>query len=147
MVNYMNKIVLLLLLSLSLVAANIDNLAKKMGFERDYNIALIKAKTLKKPLVMILGADYCPWCRKFEHKTLSSSLIKPRLQKEFVVLIVDKKYDIDTFPSKYRTKFTPRVFFINPQNEDIFFDTTGYVKKEEFAESLDNVSELYKESK
>lgn len=143
----MKKCLLIIFLSLSLFGANVDKFAKEMNFQRDYKTALAKAKSVHKPLIMVLGADYCPWCRKFEHKTLNSSLIKPRLDKEFVVLIVDKKFDIDTFPSKYRTKFTPRVFFINPKNEDIFFNTTGYIKKKVFVKSLDRVNELYELSK
>ena len=127
----------LLLLAFSLFGANIDNFAKEMNFERDYKTALSKAKKEHKVLVMVLGADYCPWCRKFEHKTLSSKLIKPRLEKEFVVLVVDKKFDIKTFPEKFRTQFTPRVFFIDAKDESILLDTTGYIKRKVFNQKLD----------
>jgi len=139
----MKNILILLLLSLTLFGANVDEFAQEMGYERDFSTALLKAKKAHKPLVMILGADYCPWCRKFENKTLQSALIKPRLDKDFVVLIVDKKYDIKTFPSKYRTQFTPKVFFIDARNENILFETTGYVKRKEFAKSLDKARNLY----
>ena len=139
----MKSIITILLLSLTLFGANVDKFANEMGFERDYKTALGKAQKENKPLVMVLGADYCPWCRKFERKTLGSSLVKPRLDKEVVTLIVDKKFDVETFPQKFRTQFTPRVFFINSKNEEIFFDNTGYVKKKDFALSLDRVNELY----
>ena len=93
--------------------------------------------------MMVLGADYCPWCRKFEHKTLSSDLIKAHLDKNVVTLVVDKKYDVDSFPSQFKTEFTPRVFFINPKDETIISQTTGYVKKMEFMKKLDEVEKLY----
>ncbi|MDQ7043925.1 MAG: thioredoxin family protein [Sulfurimonas sp.] len=141
----MKKIVILLLLSLTLFGANVDEFAKEMGFERDYNTALSKAKKENKLLMMVLGADYCPWCRKFERKTLNSSLLKSRLQTEVVTLVVDKKFDIKTFPSKFQTQFTPKVFFINPKDESIILDTTGYIKKKHFAENLDNAIALYGE--
>ncbi|MDQ7066673.1 MAG: thioredoxin family protein [Sulfurimonas sp.] len=141
----MKKIIILLLLSLTLFGANVDEFAKEMGFERDYNTALSKAKKENKLLMMVLGADYCPWCRKFERKTLNSSLLKSRLQTEVVTLVVDKKFDIKTFPSKFQTQFTPKVFFINPKDESIILDTTGYIKKKHFAENLDNAIALYGE--
>ncbi|MDF1882997.1 thioredoxin family protein [Sulfurimonas sp. SAG-AH-194-C21] len=139
----MKKIVILLLISLSLFGANVDKFAKEMGFERDYKTALSKAKKEDKVLMMVLGADYCPWCRKFERKTLNSSLLKSRLQTEVVTLVVDKKFDIESFPEQFRTQFTPKVFFINPKDESVILDTTGYIKKKHFEESLNTAIELY----
>ncbi len=139
----MKKILILLLLTLTLFGANVDEFAQEMGFERDYKTALAKAKKENKVLMMVLGADYCPWCRKFERKTLNSTLLKKRLQTEVVTLVVDKKFDVESFPTKYQTQFTPRVFFINPQDESILLDTTGYIKKKHFKESLDTAIELY----
>ena len=139
----MKKIFTLLLLTLTLFGANVDDFAKEMNFERDYKTALTKAKHENKVLMMVLGADYCPWCRKFERKTLASSLLKERLQTEVVTLIVDKKFDIESFPEKFRTQFTPKVFFINPKDESVILDTTGYIKKKIFKESLDDAIELY----
>lgn len=137
----------LVLLTITLFGAKIDDFAKEVGFERDYKTALVKAKKNHKPLLMVLGADYCPWCRKFEHRTLKSSLIKPRLDSEFVVLVVDKKYDVESFPAKFKTQFTPRVFFINPKDESILLDSTGYVKKQEFNEKINKAQKLFKSKK
>lgn len=141
----MGKIVLLLLLfTLSLFASNVDKYAKEMGFERDYKTAVAKAKIVNKPLMMVLGADYCPWCRKFERKTLSSSLIKSYIDKEVITLIVDKKFDIESFPKKFQTRMTPKVFFINPSEEKSFFQTAGYIKKNQFLQDLKDMKKLYK---
>ena len=139
----MKRLFILLLIIFSLFASNVDKFAQEMGFERDYKIALLKSKKENRVLMMVLGADYCPWCRKFEHKTLSSSLIKAHLDKNVVTLVVDKKYDVDSFPSQFKTEFTPRVFFINPKDETIISQTTRYVKKMEFMKKLDEVEKLY----
>lgn len=132
----------LLLLTLTLFGANIDNFAKEMQLHRDYKTALTQAKKENKPLMMVLGADYCPWCRKFEHKVLSSKFVKPRLHSDFVTLVVDKKFDVDTFPTKFRTQFTPRVFFINPKDESILLDTVGYVQRKDFSAKMDEAIKL-----
>ena len=143
----MKKLFIFFLLSTLLFGAHIDDFAKDMNFQRDYNTALLKAKKENKVLMMVLSADYCPWCRKFEHRTLNSKLVKPRLDTEIVSLVVDKKFDVNTFPEKFKTQYTPRVFFINPKNGDILEERAGYIKKKDFADTLDNVAKLYKASK
>jgi thioredoxin-related protein len=140
----MKKIITILLLSLTLFGANVDDFAKEMGFFRDYKTALIEAEKENKPLMMVLGADYCPWCRKFERNTLSTKMIKTFLDKEVVTLIVDKKYDIDSFPKEFQTQLTPRVFFIDPRSQKSFYDTTGYVKKKEYLKDLEAMKKLYR---
>ena len=139
----MKQLLILALLTLSLFGADIDEFATKMGFERDYKTALTKAKAEQKPLMMVLGADYCPWCRKFERKTLSSKLIKPELDKRVVTLVVDKKFDIKSFPKEFQTQLTPRVFFIDPKNGKSFYETVGYVKKKVYLKKLQEMQKLY----
>jgi thioredoxin-related protein len=140
----MKKLLTILLLTLTLFGANVDEFAQEMGFERDYKTALAKAEKANKPLMMVLGADYCPWCRKFERNTLSSKLIKPELKKDVIVLVVDKKFDIESFPKEFQTQITPRVFFINPTTQKSFYESMGYVKKSEFFKKLQEMKKLYK---
>lgn len=140
----MKKLLILLLLSFSLFGANVDEYAKEMGFERDYKTALNKAKAENKPLMMVLGADYCPWCRKFERKVLSSKLINPYINAEVVTLVVDKKYDIKTFPKEFQTSLTPRVFFIDPKSGKSFYETAGYIKKKDYLKKLQEMKKLFK---
>jgi len=140
----MKKLFVLTLMCISIFGANVDEFAKSEGFERDYQTALKKAKSANKPLMMVLGADYCPWCRKFERKTLSSKEIKSYLDKEVVTLVVDKKFDIETFPKEFQTSITPRVFFIDPYTGKDFFQTAGYIKKKEYFKKLQEMKKLYK---
>lgn len=130
-------------LALSLFGANVDEFAKEAGFERDYKTALAKAKKENKLLMMVLGADYCPWCRKFERNTLSSDLIMPRIKADFVTLVVDKKFDIESFPKEFQTQLTPKVFFIDPKKGKSIYETTGYIKKKEYAKDLDKAQKLF----
>lgn len=140
----MKKLLILMVFTLTLFGAHVDKYAAEMGFERDYKTALNKAKKENKPLMMVLGADYCPWCRKFERNTLASKLIKPKLDNELVTLVVDKKFDIKTFPAEFQTKLTPRVFFIDPRTGKSFYETTGYIKKKEYLQDIQKAQKLYK---
>ena len=143
----MKVLLVMILLGFSLFGANVDEYAKERGFERDYKTALAKAKAQKKPLMMVLGADYCPWCRKFERKTLNSELVSSYISKEVITLVVDKKFDITTFPKEFQTNITPRVFFINPKSGKSFFQTAGYVKKKDYLKKLQEMQVLYKKEK
>lgn len=139
----MKKILLILLCSCSMFAAEIDKYAQEMNFFRDYDLALQKAKETDKPLMLIIVADYCPWCRKLERKTLASSEIKVRLH-EVIPLIMDQKYDAGRFPKMFLTPRNPTVFFINAKTGEHFYESIGYVKKSEFADTLDEVQKEFK---
>jgi len=133
----------LLLLTLTLFSASVDKYAKQMGYERDYSTALAKAKKQNKPLMMVLGSSYCPWCRKFERDTLSSKQVSSYVKKETIALIVDNRHDIKSFPKEFRTSFTPKVFFINPKTQKSFYETTAYMKKIDFLEELETMKDFY----
>jgi thioredoxin-related protein len=139
----MQKILLILLFTCSLFAAEIDEFAKEMNFYRDYNLALAEAKKADKPIMLVIVADYCPWCRKLERRTLESDKIKTRLN-EVVSVIMDQKYDADRFPKMFLTPRKPTVFFINPNTGEHFYESIGYVKKDEFADTLDEVKKEFK---
>jgi len=139
----MKLLLTLFLLSLTLFGAHVDEYAKEMGFERDYKIALAKAKKEDKPLMMVLGSAYCPWCRKFERETLSSTLVSAFMKREMITLIVDKRSDVNSFPHEFRTNFTPKVFFINPLTQKSFYQTTAFMKKRDFLEELETVKDFY----
>lgn len=62
-------------LSLALFGAHIDEFASNMGYHRDYKSALAQAKKENKVIMMVLVGDYCPWCRKFERKTLQRAMV------------------------------------------------------------------------
>ena len=143
----MKKLLVMIFLTLSLFGAKVDDYAKEMNFERDYKTAIVKAKAEDKPLMMVLGADYCPWCRKFERKVLSSKLVNSYINAEVITLVVDKKYDIKTFPKEFQTSMTPRVFFINPKNGKSFYQTAGYMKKKDYLKKLQEMKKLFEENR
>jgi len=68
------KILLTLLTLVSFIyAAEIDNFAAEMNYGRSYDMAIKSAKAQNKMVMLLVVADYCPWCKKFERKTLTDS--------------------------------------------------------------------------
>ena len=140
----MRLFLLLLGLTLTLSAAKIDDFAQEMGYSRDYAKAFQQAKTENKPLMLVIVADYCPWCRKMERSTLESKEVRERVGKELVTVIMDQKYDLGRFPEAYQTPRKPTIFFINPKTDQHFLESIGYVKKKEFLVTLDDVQKEFK---
>lgn len=139
------KYIVMLLMGVTLLwSAHIDEYAKSMGYERDYQRALIKAKKEKKPLMLVVVGDYCPWCHKFERRTLNVEPIKTDVATDMVTVIVDKKFDKEHFPESFQTPIIPVAFFINPKNEEQFYESIGYVNKKEFIETLSYVKKEFK---
>jgi len=128
----MKQLLILLLLNITLFSANIDKYAKENNFYRDYKTALTQAQKEKKPLMMVLGADYCPWCRKFERATLSKKKIDAMVHKSYIPLILNR--ETDEFPDIFKTPIIPVVFFVDYRDEDGFWESRGYIKKKDFVE-------------
>lgn len=142
------KTLLLLLLTFSFaISAQIDEFASEVNYSRDYNAALKDAKSQNKLLMLVVVGDYCPWCKKFERKTLNSSLIQEQVKKDFIPVIIDKSKDKGKYPPEFYSKLIPTVFFIDPKTQKHVFESLGYSKKVTFAIDMDLALKAYKKVK
>ncbi|WP_415396344.1 thioredoxin family protein [Sulfurimonas sp. CS5] len=139
------KTLLLLLLTFSFaLSAQIDEFASEVNYSRDYNAALKDAKSQNKLLMLVVVGDYCPWCKKFERKTLNSTLIQNQVKKDFIPIIIDKSKDKGKYPPEFYSKLIPTVFFIDPKTQKHVFESLGYSKKVTFAIDMDLALKAYK---
>jgi len=51
--------------------------------------AIEKAKAEKKHVLLDLGTNWCPWCRKLHHTFQTAPDVKERLERHFVLVYVD----------------------------------------------------------
>ncbi|WP_373034517.1 thioredoxin family protein [Sulfurimonas sp.] len=139
------KILLFILLTFSFIfSAQIDEFASEVNYSRDYTSALKIAKEQNKLLMLVVVGDYCPWCKKFERKTLSSSLVQGQTKKDFIPIIIDKNRDKGKYPSEFYSRQIPTVFFINPKTQKHIFESLGYSDKTTFAIDMDLALKAYK---
>jgi thioredoxin-related protein len=139
----MKTFLLLFTFVLTLFGAEIDEFATNMGYFRDYKQAISVAKKENKPLMLVMVGDYCPWCRKFERKTLQQEVIAMSVNKDFIALIVDRNLDKEHYPKELYANRIPTVYFIDPKKGSTFFESLGYVKKDEFQETLADAMKEY----
>jgi len=91
------------------------------NYEEAFKIAKIKNKAV----FILFSTKYCRWCTKLNETTLKNPKIIKRLNKEFIVLFLDR--DTDTYPSSYKVKAVPAIYFTD-KNEEIFTSMVGYHK-------------------
>lgn len=140
----MKKVFLLLVISTLLAASNIDRFAKEMGYHRDFSTALQQGKRENKLIMLVVVADYCPWCRKLERKTLKAEPVARQVDDHFIPVIVDRNYDKANYPKQYDVPRIPTVFFIDPNTEDHLYESIAYVKRGEYLNTLNEVQKTFK---
>lgn len=106
----------------------------KIGYETNYDEAVKKAKKLKKPILLVLVANYCPWCRKFEQNVLRKADVNELIQNNYVPVIINKEKG--GFPKELDMSFTPIVHFIDYKTLVSKKVVAGYNNKDEFLYTL-----------
>lgn len=133
----MKTLLVLLFTVLIASAQSYKEFAKEMGYETNYSVALQKAKEQKKNLMVLMITNYCPWCSKFEKKTLSEKNINDVIQAKYVPLIINKEEG--GFPPYLSAPIVPTTYFIDPKEEKSYFERVGFVNKVEFLELLNQL--------
>jgi len=141
----MKIFVLIFLFISSLWGAYIDEFAKEVNYLRDYNSALEIAKKENKLIMLVVVADYCPWCKKFERKVLQNVSVSAKIKKDFIPLIVDKYREKEHYPSIYSDSAIPTVIFIEPKNEKNLYKSTSYINKQDFLSDINETLTIYRE--
>jgi len=126
-----------LLMGLTLSASDISEFAGKMSYETEYKIALKKAIKADKKLMLVMVTNYCPWCRKFEKRTLLKEEVNTLIHKDYVPLILNREEG--AFPKKFHTKRIPVVLFIDPLKEEVVHKSLGYKNVSDFVKELKSI--------
>ncbi|MFA5234265.1 MAG: thioredoxin family protein [Sulfurimonas sp.] len=129
----MKKIVMLLLCTF-LFGAEYRDFAKTMTYETEYKTALNKAKKEDKKLMVLMISNFCPWCTKFENKTLADESVDIAVKSKYIPLIINKEEK--NFPAYLTTPIVPTTYFINPNKEEILHQSVGFSNKVEFLNLL-----------
>ena len=114
---------------------NHEAFAKAMQYEIDYDVALKKAKKVKKPLMVFMSTSYCPWCRKLESQILARKSIDKKIHEKYVPIMLN--YDEKKFPANLlEIKITPTLYIVNSENGEIEEKIVGYNNRSAFLHLL-----------
>jgi thioredoxin-related protein len=131
----MKKIILLLILSVGIFAAEIV-------WNTTYDAALAKAKKESKPLMVLITSEQCRWCRKLESTTLQDQEIIARINTKFQAVSVTR--DKSIYPKNLSAKMVPMSYFIDPANGKVIYSIPGYWDSEDYNSVLDDALRKYK---
>ena len=104
--------------------------AEALGYETNYEEAMKRAKKEHKDVMLVLVANFCPWCRKFEERVLLKKEVNALIQKKYIPLILNK--EADAFPKALDMSFTPIVHFISYKTQKSYKSVVGYNNRDEF---------------
>ena len=133
----MKKLILLLAMITTMLAEGYKDFAKEMAYETNYKTALERAKKENKNLMILMVTNYCPWCSKFEKKTLSDKSVDSVIKAKYIPLILNKEEK--NFPKYLETPIVPALFFVKPNEEKAFYENVGFSNKTDFLNLLEQL--------
>ena len=110
--------------------------SSELDWDRDYNKALQEAKAEKKDVYMLITSSDCRWCRKFESTTLQEAVVIERLEKQYILLHINR--DTDYLPEGFKSKRVPRHYFLTSKGK-IIYSFLGAWDREDFFSFLKDV--------
>lgn len=117
--------------------------AQDFSYQRQWKSAFEQAKKKQKPLMVLFVTKTCPWCKKLENQVLSKPKINDFLQKNFILVLLDK--DRDAFPEYLEVQVVPTIYFVDPKKGKDFGAIIGYKNKKEFFDLIQKAAKRFKE--
>ena len=102
---------------------------------KDYESAIELAKKENKDIVIVFGAEWCPWCGELHDRTLTRLSIKKKL-KQFVYLELDTDKCPKYILQKYRVRSLPFYIIIDIKGK-VLKKGVGFREESRFLEWLD----------
>ena len=100
----------------------------------DYDTALEIAKKQDKNIYLFVGADKCPFCKKFKTKTLSKNNVIEKLQEDYILLYLSR--DQHFIPEEFERVGVPKHYFLT-KNGKVIFNSYGLLEPDGFFLLLD----------
>jgi len=116
----------------------INQTSKDIVIQKDdvYENAKKIAKKENKSMILVFGANWCVWCQKFEHDTLTSSRSISAVESHDAIIV---KINVDKNQStagKYGVKSIPCTIIVD-KNENEIKRKVGYMNVRDFISWLD----------
>jgi|APGre2960657505_1045072.scaffolds.fasta_scaffold31222_2 thioredoxin-related protein len=117
---------------------SINQTSKDVVIQKDdiYENAKKTAKKENKSIILVFGTNWCVWCQKFEHDTLTSSRSISAVESHNAIIV---KINVDKNQStagKYGVKSIPCTIIVD-KNENEIKRKVGYMNIRDFISWLD----------
>src|SRR5262249_20696535 len=86
-----------------------------LPWEKDFHAAMKRAEAEKKPVLVMMTASWCGWCKKLEADTLDDPWVRHVLSNVIIV----KAYEDKEVETKYPQNGYPTLVFITPEGKEM----------------------------
>ena len=119
-----------------LCALAVLHCAAMPGFDEDFDAALTRARSAKRPLfVLFTGSDWCVWCKRLQSEVLSKSEFLDFATNSYELAVVDMPSDKSKqsagrrrrnseLVAKYKVKGFPTVLLVDENEQTLY--SAGY---------------------
>ena len=129
-----------MILSILLITGSIFALE----WEKNMDVAIMKAKNENKNIMVLVEGENCRWCQKMKDRTLSDDAVEKRLEK--FVLVKVMREDMSVMEKLPPVSGVPTVFFME-ENKTVIEDIIGYFNVQDFLSYINDVEKKVKQTK
>ena len=105
-----------------------------MKFLDSYQEAMEIAAKEKKPVLVMMVTERCPWCIRMKTRTLPEPGIAAKINEAYVPVLVNR--DKGEYPEELYAKLVPTIYYLAPDGE-LLYETIGYKSPALFMEDLE----------
>ena len=126
----MKKLLIALFLITSTLFAQMDGL----NIIEEYDDAIALAKKQNKEILLFIYSTYCPYCEKMKKTTLSDKKVIEFINKKYIFTMMN--LEIDDIPEKFKPRFTPTTFVVDPKDQQSIYEMYGYKSNKQVLKEL-----------
>lgn len=101
----------------------------------DLTAALASSSKDNKPVVAVVGADWCGFCHKFQDRTLPNDLVQKELKDWRVTLVDGDSAEGKKTVQKYSVGGLPTILFLDTDGSEVN-RVVGFVEPEDFVRAI-----------
>ena len=115
----------------------ISTAASAIGWERDFETALARAGSDRKPVMLDFYTTWCGWCKRLDQTTLADGQVQKALAG-VVPLRLDAEREGRELAQRYGVRSFPTIIFLDASGQEIE-RIPGFVGPDAFLQRLDEV--------
>lgn len=106
------------------VALSSPGKAAEIGWRRDLAASYREAATRDRPLLVVVGASWCGYCRQLHDQTLRNAALASRINEQFLPVLIDAD-EQPVVTQQLQVEMLPAVLVISPERR-ILNRSTGF---------------------
>lgn len=110
-------------------------LGDQIQFLQSYHQAMETAAEKGKPVLMMMVTSRCPWCMRMKERTLPDPKVTAKINANYIPVMINR--DEDPYPEELYAKLVPTIYYIDPKDGELLYETIGYKSPALFLEDLE----------